>query len=176
MEFETTLSANDYRLVRILRALANENRFIILHNLQRGPLYATELNIALKISRPALGKHVRILIKEGLAEQKHVVEGGTAKTVYELTDFGSKISERVNGLTEGIGDLKSQITSELREKLTEVNIQIKSIDEILKGIETRFKNKEITSKDYSSLKSDYEKTLTSLKKRQKALRERVKEK
>ena len=176
MEIETALSANDYRLVRVLRALANENRFIIFHNLQRGPFYATELNSALNISRPALGKHVRILIKEGLVEQKHVVKGGTAKTVYGLTDFGSKISERINGLTEGIGDLTIQITKELDEKLTEVNIQINSTETILKNLENRLKNKEIPSKDYSSLKTDYEKTLSKLKKEQKELKERLRKK
>ena len=170
---DTTLSAKNYRLVRILRALANENRFIVFHNLQRGQFYATKLNNALKISRPALGKHVRILINEGLVEQKHLVEGGTAKTVYELTDFGSKIAERINRLSDGIGALTSQITRELNEELTEVNTQINSTETILKDLENSLKNKEISSKDYSSLKTDYEKTLSKLKKEQTKLKERL---
>lgn len=173
MAIDTILSANNYRLVRILRALANENRFIIFKNLQKGSFYAIELNDALKISRPALGKHVRILINEGLVEQKHIVKGGTVNTIYDLTDFGIKIAEKLNGLTEGIGDLTSHITRERREELTEINTQINSTETVLKGLENRLKNKEISQQDYQGLKSDYEEAIKKLLNRRNELKKRL---
>jgi predicted ArsR family transcriptional regulator len=127
----------------------------------------------LKISRPALGKHVRTLINEGLVKQKHVVEGGTAKAVYELTDFGKKIIEKVRSFTEDMEAMTSKIIIEVEEELMEVNVQISSMKAILKGLEKRMNNNEISPQDYSSLKSDYDKKLDSLKKREKELKQRL---
>jgi len=173
LKITTRLSKSEYGLVRILRALANENRFIIFKNLQTGPCYATELNDPLKISRPALGKHVRILSNEGLVEKKHVVERGTAKTVYELTDFGEKIAEKINGFTKDFEVITSQINRELHEELMDVNTQIDSTDMILKGLAKRLKNKEISPQDYDGLKSDYEKTIIRLDKKRNELKEEL---
>ncbi len=130
----------------------------------------------MKISRPALGKHVRALINEGLVEQKHVVEGGTAKAVYEITDFGRKTIGKIRSFTEDMEVMTSKINRELQEELLDVNAQISSIKVTIKGLEKRVKNNEISSQDYSSFKSDYDKTLDSLKKREKELKERLKEK
>lgn len=176
MKINTTLSKNEYGLVRILRALANENRFIVFKNLQKGRCYATELNGPLKISRPALGKHVRILINEGLVEQKHVIEGGTAKTVYELTDFGANFAERINKLTMDIEAITSQITRRFHEELLDINTQINSTKAILKGLEKRIKNKELSPQVHTKLKNDYRKTLDTLMKKQRELKERLSEK
>ena len=173
MKIDTTLSKKEYGFVRILKALANENRFIIFKNLQNGECYATELSGPLKISRPALGKHVRILIKEGLVEKKHVVEGGTAKTVYELTDFGEKIAGKINGFTKDVEAITSLINREFREELMDIDAQIKSTNAIIKGIKTRFKNEEISSKEYKSLKSDYEERLNKLRKKRNEIKGRL---
>jgi len=127
----------------------------------------------LKISRPALGKHVRALINEGLVEQKHVVEGGTAKAVYELTDFGKKIIVKIRSFTEDMEAMTSINNRELQEELMDVNAQISSIKAILKGLEKRVKNNEISHQDYLSLKSDYDKKLDSLKKRKKERKQRL---
>jgi len=127
----------------------------------------------LKISRPALGKHVRALINEGLVEQKHVVEGGTAKAVYELTDFGKKIIEKVRSFTEDMEAMTSINNRELQEELMDVNAQISSMKAILRELEKRVKNNEISHQDYLSLKSDYDKKLDSLKKREKELKQRL---
>lgn len=175
MKINTTISKKEYGLMRILRALANENRFIVFKNLQEGQCYATELNGPMKISRPALSKHVRILIKEGLVGKKHVVEGGTAKAVYELTDFGEKIAEKINAFTKDIESITSQINRELHEELMDVNTQINSTKAILKGLEKRVKNKEISPQDHARLKNDYGETLKNLRKRQKELKERLNE-
>lgn len=127
----------------------------------------------MKISRPALGKHVRSLINEGLVEQKHVVERGTAKAVYEITDFGRKILGKIRSFTEDMEAMTSKINRELQEELLDVNAQISSMKVILKGLEKRVKNNEISPQDYSSLKSDYDKKLDSLKKREKELKQRL---
>ena len=173
LSIETTLSGKEYRLIRILRAIGNDNRYIIFKNLEKGPVYAADMNGPLKISRPALGKHVRSLINEGLVEQKHVVEGGTAKALYEITDFGTKIIGKIKSFTEDMEALSSEIKSELQEELLDINAQISSTKAILRGLEKRVKNKEISPQDCSSLKSDYDKKLDSLKKREKELKQRL---
>jgi len=160
-------------MVRVLRALANENRFVIFKNLQKGSSYATEMNGPLKISRPALGKHVRILINEGLVEQTHEIERGKAKTVYKLTDFGVNLSERINKLTMDIEAITSQKDMELHENLMDIDAQINSTKAILKGLEKSAKNNEISPQDYSSLKSDYNKQLNLLKKKERELKQRL---
>lgn len=106
-------------------------------------------------------------------KQKHVVEGGTAKAVYELTDFGKKIIEKVRSFTEDMEAMTSKIIIEVEEELMEVNVQISSMKAILKGLEKRMNNNEISPQDYSSLKSDYDKKLDSLKKREKELKQRL---
>ena len=173
MSIETTLTGKEYRLIRILRAIGNNNRYIIFKNLEEGPIYAADLNGPLKISRPALGKHVRSLISEGLVEQEHIVEGGTAKAVYEMTDFGKKIIGKIKSFTEDMEVISNEISSELREELLDVNVQISSMKSILRRLEKRVKNNEISPQDYSSLKSDYDNKLDSLKKREKELKQRL---
>jgi len=106
-------------------------------------------------------------------EQKHVVEGGTAKAIYELTDFGKKIIEKVRSFTEDMEAITSINNRDLQEELMDVNAQISSIKAILKGLEKRVKNNEISHQDYLSLKSDYDKKLDSLKKREKEIKQRL---
>lgn len=127
----------------------------------------------MKISRPALGKHVRALINEGLVEQKHIVERGTAKAVYEITDFGRKIIGKIRSFTEDMEAMTSKINREFQEELLDVNAQISSMKAILRGLEKRVKNNDISPQDYSSLKSDYDKKLDSLKTREKELKQRL---
>ena len=175
MKLTKVLSKHEYRWVRLLRALANENRFIIFKTLQKNPQYATELNTALGISRPALGKHVRILIREGLVEQKYVFEKGTAKAVYELTVFGTKIAEGMKEFMENVEDISKEVVKTYRGELMDVNAQISSTYSILKGLEKKMKNKEISFQDYRTLKADYEKKINLLQKRRNKLKGMVKE-
>jgi len=176
LKINTVLLKNEYGLVRILRALANENRFIVFKNLQMGPCFATELNGPLNISRPALGKHVRVLINEELVEQKHVVESGTVKTIYELTDFGRNIAEKINEFTKDIEDVTSKIHMKLSEDLMVIDAQINSTREILKGLEKRLKNYKISRHVYDSLKSDYEKKISDLGRRRREMKKRFRSK
>jgi DNA-binding HxlR family transcriptional regulator len=169
----TTLSSNEYGLVRILRALANENRFIVFKNLQNDRHFATKLNAALNISRPALAKHVRILRDVKLVEQTHDVETGTVKTVYELTDFGKKIGEKIRGLTTDIEDISRQIKRDLNAELIDVNAHIRSTDLIVKGLEQRRKNKAITFREYEVLKSEYEHKRDDMQRRRQDLQKRL---
>jgi predicted transcriptional regulator len=173
LNITTTISGNEYRLTRLLRALGNENRLLIFKNLQNGQCYATELSNALKISRPALGKHVRVLIGEKLAEQNHVVENGSAKAIYELTDFGEKIAVKINALTEDIEAITNQIVNELHSECMDVNAQINSSNKVLKDIKKKLKNKEISYQDYEYLKKDYEKKIKELKKRRDELNNKL---
>lgn len=173
MAINATLSVNEYRLVRLLRALSNENRLIIFKNLQDGRCYATELSNALKISRPALGKHVGILIGEGIVEQNHVIENGAAKAIYELTDFGKKIVEKLNALTNDVESITTQITNELQEELMDVNAQISSSNKVLKELEKRMKKKDMPGHDYENLKVEYEKKIDELKKRRRELQNKL---
>lgn len=176
MKINTALSKNEYGLVRILRALANENRFIVFKNLQMGPCFATELNGPLNISRPALGKHVRILRNEKLVEQKHVVESGTVKTIYELTDFGRNIADKINEFTEDIEDVTSKMHLKFSEDLMVIEAQINSTREILKGLEKRLMSKKISRHVYDSLKSDYEKKIVDLGRRRREMKMRYRSK
>lgn len=169
MPINTILSGNEYRLVRLLRALANENRLLIFKNLQKGWCYATKLNEAIKISRPALGKHVRILIGEKLVEQNYVIENGTGRATYKLTDFGEKIAKKMNSLSDDIELIANQIVNELQEELMDVNAQINSSNKVLKELEKRLKKKEISKQDYDNLKVDYEEKINELKKRRREL-------
>lgn len=135
--------------------------------------YAADLYEPLKISRPALGKHVRALINEGLVEQKHIIEGGTAKTVYEITDFGKKILGKIQSFTEDMENMTITTSRALQEELMDVNAQISGIKAILRGLEKQMNDNEISSQDYSSIKSEYNKKLDSLKKKEKELKQRL---
>ena len=167
------LSSNEYGLVRILRALANENRFIVFKNLQEDRQYAADLNAALSISRPALAKHVRILREVRLVEQTHDMETGRVKTAYILTEFGRKIGEQIQGLTTAIGDISRQITRDLQEELIDVNAQIRSTEIVLRGLEQRRKNQAITSQEYEELTAEYKQKRDDMRRRQRDLQRRL---
>jgi len=163
LPIKSSLSGNEYRFMRLLRALGNENRFILFKNLQKGQCYATELSNVLKISRPALGKHVGILIGEGLVEQNHVIEHGAAKAVYELSSLGESIAKKMNMLTDDIESITAQIVKEMREELMDINAQINGSKNVLKELERKLDKKEISNQDYESLKAEYNKSLDELK-------------
>ena len=173
MKITTSLSSNEYGLVRLLRALANENRFIVFKNLQSDRHYATDLNAALNISRPALTKHIRILRDVKLIEQTHDVDTGTVKTVYELTDFGRKIGEKIQGLTADIEDISRQITRDLREQLVDVTAHIRSIEVTLKGLAQRWQAQAITPGEYEDLKAGYERQREEMRERRRDLQRRL---
>lgn len=62
---------------RLLKALANENRLMILCLLFEGPRSVSELNAALPLSQSALSQHLAVLRAEGLVSTKR-----QAQTVY----------------------------------------------------------------------------------------------
>ena len=102
-----------------------------------------------------------------------MVESGTAKAVYELSDFGKKIREKLKGFAEEMDALTNTIDRDLREALMDVTVQAGSMKSILNGLEKQLKNKEISPQDYSSLKSEYDNKLTSLKKKEKEIKLRL---
>ncbi len=113
------------------------------------------------------------MIDVGLVEQEHVVESGTAKAVFELSDFGKAISEKLRGFTEEMGGITNNIDRDLREALMDVAVQTNSMKSILKGLDKRVKNNEISPQDYSNIKEDYTQKLKSLKKRENEIKQRL---
>lgn len=168
------LSESEYRLVRTLRALGEEKRFLIFKNLRTGPCYAGGLTNALKISRAALEKHVRRLIQAKLVKKKLLIEGGRTKAIFELTDFARSIAEEIEGIIIDIGEVEARLVDELKEGLTEVTAQMESIVVIMRGLEDRLRNGEISPEDYDRLKSRYERQRSELRSKADRLRKKLK--
>ena len=64
------LHAHSQDAERLLKALANGNRLMILCLLFEGPRSVSELNEALPLSQSALSQHLAILRNEGLVSTK----------------------------------------------------------------------------------------------------------
>jgi ArsR family transcriptional regulator, virulence genes transcriptional regulator len=60
------LHAHSEDATRLLKALANENRLMILCLLFEGPQSVSELNAVLPLSQSALSQHLAVLREEGL--------------------------------------------------------------------------------------------------------------
>ena len=65
------------KAVGLLKALANENRLLILCHLQGGELSVGEINERLGLSQSALSQHLAILRQDGLVATRK-----SAQTVY----------------------------------------------------------------------------------------------
>lgn len=171
MTIDAILSPSEYGLVRMFRALANENRFIAFNNLRlKTTCYEAELSEALKISRPALSKHVRILMRERLVEQEHIVESGTVKARYKLTEYGEQIAKKVIDFEQDIKTIVNEVTKAFQAELMDITLQIESITRTLSDLKTRFSTRKITSTHYENIKADYETKLKSLRRRRRELK------
>lgn len=67
---------------RLLKALSNENRLLILCQLAEGERSVAQLNEPLEVSQPALSQHLAVLREEGLVMTRR--EGQTI--YYSLPD------------------------------------------------------------------------------------------
>lgn len=61
-----TLKARAGDAAALLRAMANEQRLLILCNLQNGPLTVSELNERIDLSQSALSQHLAVLRESGI--------------------------------------------------------------------------------------------------------------
>ena len=71
------MQAQAGRAVGLLKALANENRLLILCHLQAGELSVGEINERVGLSQSALSQHLAILRHDGLVATRK-----SAQTVY----------------------------------------------------------------------------------------------
>ncbi len=62
---------------RLLKALANHNRLMILCSLTEGPLSVSELNARVPLSQSALSQHLALLRREGFVATRR-----EAQTIY----------------------------------------------------------------------------------------------
>lgn len=63
-----------------LRALADENRRVVLETLARGPLTAGKLAELLPIARPGVSRHLKVLREAGLVEVRQEAQ----RRIYSL--------------------------------------------------------------------------------------------
>ena len=71
------LQAHASQAAQLLKALANENRLMILCSLTQGELSVSELNSKLTLSQSALSQHLAWLRRESLVETRR-----DAQTIY----------------------------------------------------------------------------------------------
>lgn len=64
------MKANAARAARLMRALSNEHRLLILCYLQDRELSVSELNQCLSLSQSALSQHLAILRNDGLVQTR----------------------------------------------------------------------------------------------------------
>jgi DNA-binding transcriptional ArsR family regulator len=64
------MKANAARAARLMRALSNEHRLLILCYLQNRELSVKELNQCLDLSQSALSQHLAILRNDGLVQTR----------------------------------------------------------------------------------------------------------
>ena len=80
---------------RLLRALANEQRLLLLCLLVEGERSVSELNTHVNLSQPALSQHLAVLRAEGLVKTRR-----EAQTIYYLLVHGpaKRIIETLHGI------------------------------------------------------------------------------
>ncbi|MBS7629588.1 winged helix-turn-helix transcriptional regulator [Candidatus Bathyarchaeota archaeon] len=156
------IEPEELRLTEVFRALGEVKRFLIFKNLRVGPCYADELVELLGISRPALGKHMRVLIDAGLARLKYTIEDGKTKARLELTDISSKMATLVDEMVSGI--IKDILSREktLKAELVEAEIQYVSTKATLESLEKKHKEGSISEEEYVRLRTLYEGQLKRL--------------
>jgi DNA-binding transcriptional ArsR family regulator len=65
---------------RVLQAISDEGRRILLAELKRGPATVTQLAELLPIARPGVSRHLRVLREAGLVD----VRGEAQRRIYSL--------------------------------------------------------------------------------------------
>lgn len=82
------MKENASRAAKLMRALANDSRLLILCYLDGRELSVTELNRNLDLSQSALSQHLAVLRKDGLVKTRresqtiyYSLEGDTAKRI-----------------------------------------------------------------------------------------------
>lgn len=89
------MKANASRAAKLMKALANDSRLLILCHLDGQELSVSELNRCLDLSQSALSQHLAVLRKDGLVKTRresqtiyYSLEGDTAKrlirTLHEM--------------------------------------------------------------------------------------------
>jgi len=86
------LKSHAVEAAQLLKALANENRLMILCSLVQGELNVTELNNRVDLSQSALSQHLAWLRRENLVETRR-----DAQTIYYSLQ-GSKAKEVIQVL------------------------------------------------------------------------------
>jgi DNA-binding transcriptional ArsR family regulator len=66
----TGLEVSAAEAARLLRALSNENRLMLLCRLFEGEKTVSELNVSLPLSQSALSQHLAVLREEGLVRTR----------------------------------------------------------------------------------------------------------
>jgi DNA-binding transcriptional ArsR family regulator len=90
-----TLRDNAEQATRLLKALANENRLMILCLLFEGERSVGELNVALPLSQSALSQHLAVLRDEGLVQTRREAQ----TIIYGLASKpAQKIVETLHGI------------------------------------------------------------------------------
>jgi len=94
-EAASDLKANAKIAATMLKAIANENRLLILCNLEGKELSVTELNDHLELSQSALSQHLAVLRKDGLVKTRR-----ESQTIYySLSDArASKVIKTLHEL------------------------------------------------------------------------------
>lgn len=88
----STVKANAEGVSKLLKAIANENRLLILYCLEPGELSVSELNSHFKLSQSALSQHLAVLRKNNLVNTRR-----DSQTIYySLAD--SKAIEAIRAL------------------------------------------------------------------------------
>ena len=80
----------------ILKAVADDTRYNILKQLQKGEVCACELPARVGKSQPAVSQHLKVLRDAGLAGMRK--DG--ARRLYSLSGKGKKVLKDVSGLVK----------------------------------------------------------------------------
>ncbi|UCC15669.1 MAG: winged helix-turn-helix transcriptional regulator [Gammaproteobacteria bacterium] len=89
------LRAHASEATRLLKALANESRLMILCNLTEGELTVGQLNEFIPLSQSALSQHLALLRRDGLVKTRRqsqtifysLVEGPASRVIAILHDI-----------------------------------------------------------------------------------------
>ena len=76
---------------KILKAVADETRFLILGKISRGEVCACELPKATRTSQPAVSQHLKVLLEAGLV----VVRKDGAKRLYSVSGKGRRVLDDI---------------------------------------------------------------------------------
>lgn len=72
-----SIRSNALKISKLLKAMSNENRLLILYYLEGNELSVGELNDQLDLSQSALSQHLAVLRKEGLVNTRR-----SSQTIY----------------------------------------------------------------------------------------------